>query len=256
MARTATRRIHVFEADIDPLTMEQTLDEIDWIIQRQVPTQHSVVNVAKLVMMRKDSALREAVNSCQLVNADGQGIVWGARLLGLRIPERVTGIDLFEELLARAAMRGYRVYLLGATREVIEEVVRRVRRQHPGLQIAGYRDGYYPPEDEAAVADAIRRADADMLFVGMSSPRKEVFLHRHHDRMQVPFTMGVGGSFDVIAGRVRRAPKWMQRMGLEWSFRLLCEPRRMWKRYLVTNTVFLSMLLRALMTGRRNAACR
>ncbi|MBI4597723.1 MAG: WecB/TagA/CpsF family glycosyltransferase [Candidatus Omnitrophica bacterium] len=246
-------RVAFFSAQLDPLTMEETLTRVDEIIRSRRVTQHVVVNVAKLVMMQRDPILREIVNACGLINADGQGIVWGARWLGLKIPERVAGIDLFVQLLPRAAQRGYRVYFLGASQDVVAEIVARCRRDYPTLQIAGWRNGYFSPEEEPRVVQAIKASGADMLFVAMSSPKKEFFLRRYADLMAVPFLMGVGGSFDVMAGKTTRAPRWMQRCGLEWLHRLLCEPGRMWKRYAVTNTVFLGMVLSAMLMGKRGA---
>jgi N-acetylglucosaminyldiphosphoundecaprenol N-acetyl-beta-D-mannosaminyltransferase len=156
----------------------------------------------------------------------------------------VAGIDLFDALMARAAERGWRVYLLGARHEVVDEVQRRYAARLPQLVFAGWRDGYWTPAQEPAVADAIARARTDLLFVAISSPMKERFLGRWQAHMRVPFAMGVGGSFDVAAGRVRRAPLWMQRTGLEWFFRFLQEPRRMFRRYFVDDAAFAGVLWR------------
>jgi N-acetylglucosaminyldiphosphoundecaprenol N-acetyl-beta-D-mannosaminyltransferase len=243
-------RITFFGAGIDPLTMGETLDRVERIIENRQSVQHVVINVAKLVMMQKDTALREAVNACGLINADGAGIVWGARLLGFKVPERVAGIDLFENLVRLSAEKGYRPYFFGARPEVVEKVARGFREQYPSLDVAGYRDGYYRPEEEADIARQIREAKADILFVAMSSPKKEFFLKKHLETMAVPLAMGVGGSFDVFAGVTRRAPLWMQKCGLEWFYRFSREPGRMWKRYLVTNVAYFGMLVRALIHGR------
>jgi N-acetylglucosaminyldiphosphoundecaprenol N-acetyl-beta-D-mannosaminyltransferase len=158
----------------------------------------------------------------------------------------VAGADLMQELLGRSARRGYSVYLFGATEDVVEECVARAKQRHPGLIVAGYRNGYFKPDDEAAIVAAIRDARPDILFLGFGSPKKEYFMKEHHRALGVPFVMGVGGTFDVLAGRVPRAPRWMQRSGLEWSYRLAQEPRRMWKRYLISNTRFLSLVARDL----------
>jgi len=249
------RRRRFFGANVDLLTMDETVEAVEWIIERREPAQHVVVNVAKLVAMQNDDDLRRVVNSCAIVNVDGQGVVWGARRLGINVPERVAGIDLFERLLALSAEKGYRVYLLGATDEVIQETVKRLEARHPGLKIAGSRNGYFSENDEREITDTIRASRADMLFVGMSSPKKEFFLERNLYAMKVPFAMGVGGSFDIIAGKTRRAPEWMQRVGLEWSYRLLNEPRRMWKRYLISNFRFLMMLAKATIRGKGRYDC-
>jgi len=234
-----------FGARIDLLTMDETVCRITELVEKRDPVQHAVINVAKLVYMQDDKELEDAVNSCALVNADGMGIIWGARLMGIRIPERVTGIDLMEKLIALSEKKGFSVYFLGATREVMKEVVRKYLKEYPGLRVAGFRDGYFPDEGEEKVALEIKRSGADMLFVGMPSPKKEKFLKRNLGTMGVPFAMGVGGSFDIIARKIKRAPLWMQKTGLEWCFRLVQEPGRLWKRYMVTNFKFLKMLVLA-----------
>ena len=242
----------MFGVAMDALTMEETVREIDRRLKAGNFTQHVVVNVAKLVQMQEDDALAVAVRSCDIINIDGAGVVLGGRFLGLQIPERVAGIDLFERLLGHAEESGRSVYLLGATSEIIAQTVSIVGSRYPKLKIAGFHHGYFW-DDEDKVVRGIRQSGADMLFVGIASPLKEKFIERWQDDLGVKFAMGVGGSFDVVAGKVRRAPLQMQRLGLEWLFRLVQEPRRMWKRYLVTNTKFLVMLLRerAKMLGRR-----
>jgi N-acetylglucosaminyldiphosphoundecaprenol N-acetyl-beta-D-mannosaminyltransferase len=237
-------RIRLFGLWIDALTMEQTLDAIEGLIAAGGVHQHVVVNVAKVVAADRDPALRAIINACDLVNADGQPIVWAARLLGRPLPERVAGIDLMIALLGRAAAAGHAVYLLGARPDVVEAVAGRARREHPGLRIVGARDGYWRPREEPGVVETISVAKPAILFVAMSSPRKEQFLAQWKEAIGAPFVMGVGGSFDVYAGLVRRAPRWMQRTGLEWLFRLLQEPRRMWRRYLGDLPRFAVLLVR------------
>jgi len=237
--------IGMFGVDMHLLTMAETVSLVDSRISRGEFTQHVVVNVAKIVHIQSDAALAESVRACDIVNIDGMGIVWGARLLGLEVPERVAGVDLFHELLALAARKGYPVFLLGAELAIVEEVARRVQSANRGLQVAGFHHGYFW-DDEDAVVTLIRESGARLLFVAITSPRKENFINRWRDQLGVHFVMGVGGTFDVVAGKVKRAPLWMQRAGLEWLYRVVQEPRRMWRRYLRTNTVFLMMLLRAM----------
>jgi N-acetylglucosaminyldiphosphoundecaprenol N-acetyl-beta-D-mannosaminyltransferase len=149
-------------------------------------------------------------------------------------------------LLAEAEGRGWRVYFIGATQEVLARFLSAAREEHPHLQIAGSRDGYFDERDESEIAAAVREAGPDLLFVGISSPKKEFFLARNLEKMGVPFAMGVGGAFDVGARVVRRAPVWMQRAGLEWFHRLLQEPRRMWRRYVFGNARFAGRVIREL----------
>lgn len=237
-----SRRVSIVGCAIDALTFEETIVEVERLIQARSPTQHCVVNASKAVLMNKDPHLREIVSSCALVNADGQSVVWASRVLGRPLPERVAGIDLFQALLGVAAHRGYRVYFLGATSEVLGDVVARARREHASLHICGSRDGYWNVDDDNEVVAQVHMSRPDILFVGMPSPRKEYWLAENLKRLDVPFSMGVGGSFDVYAGKVKRAPAWMQGAGLEWAFRFWQEPARMWRRYLLGNVAFLRLL--------------
>lgn len=241
-------------AKIDALSMRETLDRISEIIDHREHAQHVVVNVAKLMTMQKDRQLRQIVNSCDLINADGAGVVLGAKLLGINIPERVAGIDLMHQLVALASQRNYRIFFLGAEEDVVRDVVTNYKRLYPDLQICGYRNGYFSKDEEQDVAEKVREANPDILFVAMSSPKKEKFINQYKELMDVPFMMGVGGSFDVMAGKVQRAPKWMQDAGLEWFFRLIQEPGRMWKRYLVTNVQFGFALAGQVFSGKMRAA--
>lgn len=239
-------RIQFFGIQIDLLSMSESIVRIEELLKIRIPIQHVVVNVAKLVMMQKDENLRKIVNSCRLINADGQGIVWGARLLGLNIPERVTGIDLMNKLVERAAEKGFRIYLLGAKKEIVNRVKQIWRNKYPGLKIVGCQDGYFKEEQEPRIIGQIRDSSADILFVAMNSPKKEIFLNKYLNDLNVPFVMGVGGSFDVVSGKTKRAPEWMQKAGLEWFYRFLSEPGRMWKRYFITNSIYAWMLIKAL----------
>jgi N-acetylglucosaminyldiphosphoundecaprenol N-acetyl-beta-D-mannosaminyltransferase len=235
---------------ISPLTVDQTLALCEQRIRDRRRLLIGVVNAAKVVNLRRDATLRGAVLAADVILADGMAVVWASRLLGRPVPERVAGIDLMVRLLHRAHQRGYRVYCLGATDAVLRDVVARIERDYPGLQLVGWRNGYFGPDQEAQVAADVARARPDLLFVAMSSPKKELFLARWSAQMGVPVCHGVGGSFDVLAGRVKRAPAAWQRFGLEWFYRVLQEPRRMWRRYLVTNTLFSVMVLRELLLRR------
>lgn len=237
---------------VDVLSMAETLEVIRRAIAEKHLLQHVVVNVAKLMQMRHDPELRKSVTESDLISIDGMGVVYGCRLLGVAVPERVAGIELMERVLAASEREGWRPFLLGARGEVLDEAVRRIRERHPALEIAGAHHGYFAQDDDERIARLIADARADCLFIAISSPRKENFMNKWRDMMNVPFVMGVGGSIDVIAGRVNRAPEWMQRIGLEWVYRIWQEPRRMWRRYLVTNTSYACVLAVALL-GRRKA---
>ncbi|WP_405601083.1 MULTISPECIES: WecB/TagA/CpsF family glycosyltransferase [unclassified Pseudoalteromonas] len=237
------KRIEFLKAPMDIATMQETVSFIENRIEKKEFLQHVVVNVAKIVNMQKDPVLAESVKACDLINIDGMGVVFGARFLGHDVPERVAGVDLFHELLAMSAKRDFPVFLLGATQEVVSETVSKVKAQNPDLTIAGYNDGYFW-EDEEAVVTKIRESGAKLLFVAITSPKKENFINKWQDKLGVDFVMGVGGTFDVVAGKVKRAPLWMQKAGLEWLYRVMQEPGRMWKRYLVTNTRFAVLLIK------------
>lgn len=241
--------------EIDRLDMESTLARCEELIASGGPAQHVVINVAKLVAMRRDGRLREIVERCALVNADGQPIVWASRLFGDPLPERVTGCDLMENLLERAQERGWRVYVLGARPAVLARALMRLRERYPRLILCGSHHGYFDEETEGnAICADIRRARPDILFVAISSPAKEYWLAAHLPELGVPFGMGVGGSIDVVAGLTRRAPRWAQQAGLEWLFRMLQEPRRLARRYLVTNTAFVVLLATELVRARARKA--
>ena len=236
---------------IDNLSMEETLVRIEEFIRSGKPHQHVVVNVDKLVKASRDPELRRIVNECALVNADGMPVVWASRLLGKPLKERVAGVDLFEALMRRAGDKGWRVFLLGAREEVVKAVAETYRQRYPELAIAGWRNGYWQGElEEAQVAEQVRASRADLLFVAISSPKKEQFLGRWQAEMKIPFAMGVGGTFDVAIGLVKRAPRWMQRAGLEWFYRFLQEPRRMFRRYFIDDMAFVWLFIKEA-TGRK-----
>lgn len=239
-----TSAITMMGCRIDNLSMEETLVRIEEFIRSGQPHQHVVVNVDKLVKASRDPELRRIVNECALVNVDGMPVVWASRLLGKPLKERVAGIDLFEALMRRAGEKGWRVFLLGAREEVVAAVADTYRRRYPELTIAGWRNGYWTDAEEAQVAEQVRASGADLLFVAISSPKKEQFLGRWQAEMKIPFAMGVGGTFDVAIGLVRRAPRWMQRAGLEWFYRFLQEPRRMFRRYFIDDMAFIWLFIK------------
>jgi N-acetylglucosaminyldiphosphoundecaprenol N-acetyl-beta-D-mannosaminyltransferase len=239
------KTVNVFSVPIAALTMEQTIQYIGGAIQSGIQVHHCVVNAGKIVMMQRDKQLYTSVVQSDLINADGQAVVWAARFLGTPVPERVAGIDLMEALAAFAHKHQYKIFLLGAKEEVVTKVKEVYSNKYsPGL-IVGTRNGYFGEEDESSIAKEIADSGAQLLFVAITSPKKENFLYRNKTLLsKVNFIMGVGGSFDVVAGITQRAPKWMQQAGLEWFFRLIQEPRRMWHRYTVVNAQFIWIFLK------------
>lgn len=238
-----TKRFSFLGCPLDPLSMQESVELIGQAIVERQSLQHVVVNVAKLVNCQKDEGLYRDVSGSDMINIDGMGVVWGARLLGHNIPERVAGVDLMDNTLAFCADNGYRPYILGAKPDVLEQAVENIKAKYPKLEFAGYNDGYYDRKKEQELMDSIRDAKPDCLFIAISSPHKERIMGAYKDMLDIPFIMGVGGSVDVYAGFVTRAPEWMQNAGLEWLYRIIQEPRRMWKRYAVTNSKFAWLLL-------------
>ena len=234
---------------LDPLTMDETVQRCRELIGESRPVQHVVLNAGKCVLMRDEPDVRDIVARCEVVNADGQSVVWAARFLGLGVPERVAGIDLMGRLIALCEREGWPVYFLGAKDEVLAAFEAEALRRHPRLRVAGRRNGYFRADQEVEIAETIRASGARLLLVGISSPMKERFLARNMERLGPLLAMGVGGSFDVWAGKATRAPLWMQRAGLEWFHRFAQEPRRMWKRYLVGNLRFAWIVIRARVSG-------
>ena len=234
-----SNRYPILNTYVNAISMDETIEEVEKIIKAGKPTQHVVINALKVNLMREDPKLREIVNACPLINADGASIVWAAKKLGIPLKERVAGIDLFENLVKVAAEKGYKIYLFGAKEEVVTKVKKIFEKKYPNLQIVGYRNGYFTEADEPQIVADMAASEADMMFVAFSSPKKEFWVNKYINRLNIPFVMGVGGSFDVVAGVTNRAPIWMQKGGLEWFYRFIQEPRRLWKRYMVGNREFI-----------------
>ena len=233
---------------LDSLTREQSLLACEQAIADRGRV-HTDLNAANVLLALENRSMRAAIETSEIVNADGQSVVWCGRLLGAPVPERVSGIDLMSDLLSIAPERRYSVFLLGAAPEVNSRVGEILRAR--GVTVVGQRHGYWKEGDEASVVEEIANAAPDLLFLAMPSPKKETFVYYHLDALNVGLAFGVGGSFDVIAGVTKRAPSWMQRAGLEWMYRLAQEPRRLVKRYIVGNARFLGHVFRALIRQGR-----
>jgi N-acetylglucosaminyldiphosphoundecaprenol N-acetyl-beta-D-mannosaminyltransferase len=244
--------VYLLGTPVHNLTMQETLALIEDTIDRKEHIHHTVVNAGKIVAMHENPELRESVINADLINADGQAVVWASRILGKPLKERVAGIDLMENLVALAHRKRYKVFFFGAKEEIVKKVVEQYSQKFNSSIIAGYRNGYFRKEEEDVIARQIADSGAQILFVAITSPKKENFLYQNRSVLQpVNFIMGVGGSFDVVAGFVKRAPHWMQKTGLEWLYRVYQEPGRMFKRYLVGNTKFIKLLLRYKFGGKK-----
>lgn len=242
-------RVKFLNTVIDNYSSTETLAIVENAIKSKKQIHHTVVNAGKIVAMQSDLQLRHSVNESDLINADGQAVVWASKILGKPLKERVAGIDLMVNLVDLAYQKKHKVFFFGAKEEVVKTVVEKYSNQYSSDIIAGYRNGYFKKEQEEEIAKEIAESGANMLFVAISSPTKENFLYENkHLLKNVNFIMGVGGSFDVVSGKIKRAPLWMQNSGLEWFYRFAQEPKRMWKRYLVGNTKFILLVLKERMS--------
>ncbi|MHC4533293.1 MAG: WecB/TagA/CpsF family glycosyltransferase [Planctomycetota bacterium] len=247
---TNYQAINLFGIKIHALTMDELINICGEHISMRDSLLLGVINVAKLVNSRKNDELHRSLTEADIVLADGLPIKWLSRMMGSPLPERVAGIDIMYRLLKEANEKNYRVYFLGAKSKVLQTLIKNVQKDYPGIPVAGYRDGYFDKDEEQDVAKNIRDSRADILFVGISSPKKENFLKNWQKFIDVPICHGVGGSFDILAGVTNRAPVWMQNYGLEWLYRLIQEPRRMWRRYLFTNLIFTKLSFEAILRAR------
>jgi N-acetylglucosaminyldiphosphoundecaprenol N-acetyl-beta-D-mannosaminyltransferase len=207
--------------------MEQAVQRVRALVASGGPHQVVTVNGAMLVAAARDPVVRRILSQASLLVPDGAGVLLAARIVGRPPYARVPGVELAERLCAAAAAEGWRVFLLGAAPGVAQAAADALRRRYPGLQVAGVHHGYFA--DDAAVVARVQQARPHLLLVALGFPRQEIWIARHRLTLGVPVSMGVGGTLDVLAGRVRRAPPWVQRAGLEWAYRLLQDPRRRWR---------------------------
>lgn len=239
------QRVSFLGLKMDKVDMDQTLIWMENAIAKRRPQYISTLNAALLVWAQRDSFLKETYLKANLVTVDSTVVYYALKLLGTPIPEPLEACHIMFQFIKRNYKKGYRFYFLGAKPEIIKKAVEKLQTDYIGIQIAGYHHGYFNPDTALEIAKEIKRIRPDCLFVGMSSPLKEVFLKKHLLDMQVPISLGVGGGIDILAGQYRWAPAWIRRLGLAWVYRLLSEPRRMWKRYLITNTIFLWLFFKS-----------
>jgi N-acetylglucosaminyldiphosphoundecaprenol N-acetyl-beta-D-mannosaminyltransferase len=252
VARTAeSPRASILNGRFDRLTLPETVAAVYDHVHAGRRGWLCTVNVAMLMMMRSDRRLQSFVDRASIVVADGQPLLWVAPQFGPDLPARVTGVDLIYALSRRAARERISVGLIGAHAPVVDEAARRLASMYPDTRIAYVGDGWFSPDEAPRRADAIRAAGTDILFVAMGVPLQERFIEEQWDRLGVRLAIGVGGSFEVLSGVRARAPAALQQRGLEWAFRLAQEPRRLWRRYLVTNSQFIWHLARHRLRGDR-----
>jgi len=231
------------------ISLNEALTYLAGALRRPFPTFVCTLNADHITRTRQDADFASAYAAADLIVADGQSVVLAARALGKPLPGRVTGIDLTWALLAHCASQGHRVFLLGSTESTVARCAAELKKQNPALQIVGTHHGYFA--DPMFIRAAIAASGAELLIAGLGSPRQELFLAEHLPATGCRVGIGVGGAMDVWAGNVDRAPVWMQRAGLEWSWRLIQEPRRLLWRYIASNSAFLFLLFRELLGGAR-----
>lgn len=246
-------RVVVMGASVDPWNMSQTIKATNWLISHGRFAHLIGVNADKLLQMRDQPEMAAIVSRCEIVNADGASMVMAAEKLGQSLPERVAGIDLMWELCLLAERKGYPVYLLGAKATVVEETAQVLKRKYPEINICGYRDGYFGESEFDSVVSQVEELKPAIVFVGITSPKKERLIERFRELGAKGAFVGVGGSFDVVSGNIPRAPMWMQRANLEWLFRMMQEPTRLVKRYVVGNARFFKLLHEEQKQMRNNA---
>jgi N-acetylglucosaminyldiphosphoundecaprenol N-acetyl-beta-D-mannosaminyltransferase len=237
--------VWVWGVPFAPLSMHEAISAIGSLIAAGRPSCVITGNVHYAMLSHENADLRAINNQAAFVLADGAPLVWASRWQGSALPERVAGADLIFELSAEAARKGYRLFLLGGADGVAEEAGRRLRDRYPGLQIVGTACPPFrqpTPEEEAALIECIRVAKTDILFVAFGQPKGERWIQRHLQALAVPVCVQIGASLDFAADRVRRAPRWMQKCGLEWAFRLWLEPRRLFGRY-ARNAWFIAQMI-------------
>jgi len=209
--------------------MDDALERIEGLIRRAEPSLVITADANAVLIALEDAEFHALMETAALVTPDGFGLLWAGRRLGQPFPERVSGVDLVERLTRLSHAKGYRLYLLGAAPGVAERAAQNLLARYPNAQIVGVQHGYFTPADEPAIVAQVAAAQPDVLLVGMGMPRQEKWAWQHRQQLGVPVMIGVGGSFDVYGGVVKRAPKWLQRVGGEWLWRLIQDPRKIKK---------------------------
>lgn len=236
------KRIEILNTTIDVLSVKETIDLVEQYVISKTPLHLMGVNADKINEVNQNEKMKEIVNSCGIINADGASVVLASKYLKKKLPERVAGIDLMMDLVSLSEKKGYRVYLLGAKEEVVRKTKEVLLNKYPNLNLVGIKNGYFKDDEWQDISNELKQIKPDFVFVGITSPKKEYLIEYLQNQGNDAVFMGVGGSFDVISGNIPRAPKWMQKMSLEWLFRVLQEPKRLFKRYFIGNGRFIKAI--------------
>lgn len=220
------QKVKILDVDVASLTMDEAVETVERYMDEKQNALIATANAEMIMMADQDQVLKEILNQADLVVPDGAGTVWASNYLGVSMPERVAGYDLTQNLLARAPQKKRRIFFFGSAPGVAEKAKLKAQQQYPGIDIVGVRDGYFTKEQEPDIIAQIKAAKPDLLLAALGVPKQEKWLNEHRKNLGVPVSIGVGGTFDVMAGVMKRAPLWMQKAKLEWLFRGLLQPKR------------------------------
>ena len=238
------QEIRLFKIKIHPLSKSDFLNFIQKNLKEGNQIIQHGINAASINEFFYNEELTKAYNNSDLINIDGMSVVWALRFLSFNVPERVACPDLADDILKIAEKNNYGVFLFGAKEDSLTLCIQKIAESYPELRLLGYRNGYYKTFEEPQIVDMINRSNPDILFLGMPSPKKELFVEKYKDRLNAKYILGVGGYFDILSGITKRAPNWIQNIGMEWFYRFAQEPRRMWRRYLIGNLKFILLVIK------------
>lgn len=244
------KRIKILNTTIDVLGVQDTINLVEKYVEKKEPLHLMGVNADKINELNENERLKQIVNSCGIINADGASVIMAGKFLGCSLPERVAGVDLMESLVKLSAEKNYSIYFLGAKQQVVEKAAEVLRNKYPNLNIVGIHNGYFKENDWTIISEELKEKAPSFVFVGITSPLKEYLIEYLQNKGCKSVFMGVGGSFDVISGYILRAPMWMQKANLEWLFRVIQEPRRLFKRYFIGNGKFIKAVIKERMKSR------
>lgn len=220
------QRLEILGIGIDRIDSNEALRQIGQFIASGTPHQIVTANAEIIYQASKNEKMKDVINAAQMVTADGSGVVWASRQLGQPLAQRVTGIDLVNSICEQSAKDKWKIYILGSAPGVADTAANNIRDRFPGCNIVGTHHGYFNEQEEAQIIAELEQLQPDVLFVALGAPKQEYWIADHIQQLNIPVAMGIGGSMDVLSGNVKRAPKWMQKMSLEWLYRLLIQPTR------------------------------
>lgn len=245
------KEIKIFNIKIHPFSKKEFLEMIELNINQGKQITQNGINAASINELTNNADLVEAYNNSDLLNIDGMSMVWALRFLGYSAPERVACPDLANDILEMAERENYSIFFLGANKSSLSFAIKNLEKKFPNLHIAGFHDGYFKKEEEIGIVKMINKVKPDILFLGMPSPQKELFIEKYKRQLKIKYSFGVGGYFDILSGKTKRAPLWVQNRGMEWFWRFAQEPRRLWHRYMIGNIKFIKLVLQEKKKNRK-----